>query len=476
MKKTCFSIARIFLAAILTLSLLASLGGCMIFNPATGDGSTQSSEESNTETNDTVTNSGRYRYWSSDISEAAIEIDEEGNSAKFYSLQTGYYAYYAVDEATYSLKGTSFVLTLNGTDYTFVYDDNENTLSIPNTDETQDDIVYTAMEDAPTPHPSYTFPTFADLSFPSSFTLGSLDFDVIREFSLEEAKIKIAIDYYENGLETFPKITDRAIQRGDYVSIDYIGKMGGEYIQNSGHNDQPVAIIMHPENIDGITYPAEFIEALVGHNVGDYFEVTITYPEGHQYAGKTAIFEVTVKAIYDTVLTMNQLNNYENFEFESYDAYLLDTAKTLASHLAIPHLVDTSNAIEALPEESYQFFYQEFLDEAHRTALRDYKMEYERYLNITGQTEELFLEKAKAQASDYMMAYYVAKQNNLTWTEEQYKTQYDSMVLTLVQNGINQDKAKELVESQQLNLLKANLTYQIASEFLCNSAFAPQAK
>ena len=332
----------------------------MIFNPATGDGSTQSSEESNTETNDTVTNSGRYRYWSSDISEAAIEIDEEGNSAKFYSLQTGYYAYYAVDEATYSLKGTSFVLTLNGTDYTFVYDDNENTLSIPNTDETQDDIVYTAMEDAPTPHPSYTFPTFADLSFPSSFTLGSLDFDVIREFSLEEAKIKIAIDYYENGLETFPKITDRAIQRGDYVSIDYIGKMGGEYIQNSGHNDQPVAIIMHPENIDGITYPAEFIEALVGHNVGDYFEVTITYPEGHQYAGKTAIFEVTVKAIYDTVLTMNQLNNYENFEFESYDAYLLDTAKTLASHLAIPHLVDTSNAIEALPEESYQFFYQEF--------------------------------------------------------------------------------------------------------------------
>ena len=103
-------------------------------------------------------------------------------------------------------------------------------------------------------------------------------------------------------------------------------------------------------------------------------------------------------------------------------------------------------------------------------------MEYERYLTITGQTEELFLEKAKAQASDYMMAYYVAKQNNLTWTEEQYKTQYDSMVLTLVQNGINQDKAKELLESQQMNLLKANLTYQIASEFLCNSAFAPQAK
>ncbi len=475
MKKSYFAIARMLIAALLILSLIPTLGGCF-FVSHSPDNSSQSTQGSDSETGNGTAPNGRYRYWSSDVSEAAIEIDVDSNNAKFYSLQTGYYAYYTVEEATYTLDGTAFVLTLNGTNYPFVYDDNENTLTIPNTDEKQDDIVYTAMEEAPTEHPEYTFPDFEELSFPSSFAIPSFKLDVIREFSLEEAKIKIAVDYYEGGLETFPHITNRPVVQGDYISVDYIGRMGDEYIQNSGKNDQPVAIITHPENIDGITYPKEFIQGIIGHNVGDRFEIDITYPEGHQNAGKTATFEVTVNAIYDTVLTMDQLNNYENFEYDSYDAFLLDTAKTLASHLSIPFLVNDNNVISVLPEESYRFFYQERLDEAHATALRTYKMEYERYLTITGQSDELFLEEAKAQASDYMIAYYIAKKNDLTWTEKQYTEQFDNMVSVLVKNGINQDKAKDIVQNQQMDLLKANLTYQIAAEFLCNSAFAPQAR
>lgn len=473
MKKNHLSITRLFVVSILILSFALGLGSCAVFYN-TPDQTQESTEESSSAPTETVTPRGQYRYWKSDVSEAAIQIDSESNNARFYSLQTGYYTYYAVEEATYSLDGSDFVLTLNGTGYPFVYDDSENTLTIPNTDETQDDIVYTAMEDAPEEHPSYTFPKFEELSFPAAYSLDSLKLDEIREFALEEAKIKIALSYYEGGLEVLPCITDRPVERGDYISIDYVGTMGGQYIQNSVKNDQPVAIIKHPENIDGITYPKEFIEAMIGHNIGDRFEVPITYPEGHENAGKTAIFEITINAIYDTVLTMSQLDNYENFEYESYEDYWLANAKTIATHLSIPYLVDESDAISFLPEESYLFFYQELLDEAHATALRYYKMDYDYYLTVTGQTDQLFFEQALAQASDFMMAYYIAQKNNLTWTTEQYTTQYDSMVLNLVQNGINQDKAKELVETQQMDLLKANLTYQIVAEFLSEGAFAVQ--
>jgi len=302
--------------------------------------------------------------------------------------------------------------------------------------------------------------------------LNNFKLSEIYAFSMEEAKIKIALDYYEGGLSGLPKITDRAIKQGDYINIDYIGYMNGNVIQNSGANDHFLAVIKHPENIDGITYPEEFISGMIGHSVGEQFEIKITYPEGHTNAGKTATYEVTVNAIYEMTLTYAQLQNYENFEFESYDAYLLDSAKSLASHLAIPYLIKETDAAERLPEEAYQFFYQQLLDEAHALALRSYKMEYEEYLTVTGQSEELMLETAKAQAVDFMMAYYIVNKNNLKWTTEQYTTQYNSMVSSLVENGINQDKAKEIVENQQMDILYANLTYQIASEWLAENAFA----
>ena len=477
MNKNILLTVRHLMATILALALVFSLASCALFSPSSGSKEEEQSttgSESETQSGDDSVPYGRYRYWSSDVSEGAVEIDTEGNSAKFYSLQTGYYSYYTVDEATYRFEGDVLVLTLGGKDYNFHYDDNENTLTIKNNSEEEDDIVYEAMEEAPTAHPTYTFPKFSELSFPSSFKPNSLYLSEIRDFSIEEAKIKIATDYYEGGLETFPLITDRPIKSGDYINIDYIGRMNGVYLENSGANDHPLAIIKHPENIDGVTYPEEFIQGMIGRTVGEQFSIDIVYPEGHANAGKTATYDITINAIYDTTLTMTQLQNYEDFEYESYDAYLLATAKSVASHLAIPYVIKETNATNCIPEEAYLYFYQQRLDEAHYLALRSYKVDYERYLTITGQSEALFMEQAKAEATDFMIAYYIVRENNLKWTDEQYKTQYDNMVLSIVQNGINQDKAKEIVENQQMDLLYANLTYQIAAEFLAAGSFAIQ--
>ena len=99
-------------------------------------------------------------------------------------------------------------------------------------------------------------------------------------------------------------------------------------------------------------------------------------------------------------------------------------------------------------------------------------MEYEKYLEYTGQSEEILLELSTNMAADFMLAYYIFDQNDLTWTQEQYTAQFDSMVNTLVQNGVNKDRATEIVQNSKMEELHAELTYHVAGTWLVESAFA----
>lgn len=477
MKKYISIIASLLSLILLLSSLTLSLGSCMIFGGEDGsdtssdaEGGTDASEGSEDDKDEELKNA-RYRFWTSGVSESAIEIDTETDAAKFYSLKTGYYTYYAVDETTYQFDGDELVLHLGSKDYTFIYDDDENTLTIENSDAEADDIVYTAMESAPELHPTYSFPDFESLSF-DAMEIEDYKLSEIRKFAMEEARIKIAIDYYEDSLTGIPTLENKKVERGDYINIDYIGYMDGVIMPNSGDDDHPLAVIQHPENVDGITYPKEFIDGMIGHSVGDEFEITIVYPEGHEYAGKEAVYKVVLNSVYDIELTLQQIENYETAIFESYDAYVIYKARNIASHLAIPYLIKETGATAQVPKAAYEFFHQAILDDYHFVAHRDYKMDFEKYLTIVGQTEERILEQAKGEAADFLMAYYIAEENNLKWTTEQYTNVYEETIAALKNSGYSEDEAVEMIQKpEQQVIIQADLTYQIAAEWLAEKTF-----
>ena len=345
-------------------------------------------------------------------------------------------------------------------------------MTITNSDSESDDIVYTAMESAPELHPTYNFPDFGKLSF-DSFELDDYKLEEIYEFSMEEAKIKITIDYYEDSLTGIPTLKDKKIERGDYINIDYIGYMDGVIMPGSGADAHPLAIIKHPENVDGITYPQEFIDGMIGHSAGDEFEIVIVYPEGHTYAGKEAVYKVVINSVYDIELTLEQVNSSSTLSYESYEAYLTAKARNLASHLAIPYLIKETNATTKVSKEAYEFFYQELLDEHHYIARRNYKLDFEKYLSLTGQSEERILEQAKGEAADFLLAYYIVKENNLQWTNEQYIEIYEETLASLKDNGFSEKEAKEVIEKEEQQIIiQADLTYQVAAEWIAENAFA----
>lgn len=80
---------------------------------------------------------------------------------------------------------------------------------------------------------------------------------------------------------------------GDRVTIDFVGKIDGEPFEGGTAEDAPL-VIGSGQFIPG------FEEQLVGKKVGEETTVTVTFPEEYgaeHLAGKTAEFDVTVKAV-----------------------------------------------------------------------------------------------------------------------------------------------------------------------------------
>jgi len=80
---------------------------------------------------------------------------------------------------------------------------------------------------------------------------------------------------------------------GDRVTLDYVGKIGGEAFSGGSGNGQQL-VLGSKEFIPG------FEDQLVGANAGDQKLVTVTFPENYSaanLAGKEATFDVTVTEV-----------------------------------------------------------------------------------------------------------------------------------------------------------------------------------
>jgi len=100
-------------------------------------------------------------------------------------------------------------------------------------------------------------------------------------------------------LEQYPtyETVDKAIEDGDTVNIDYVGKVDG--VEFEGGSTQG----MGTDVTIGVTsYIDDFLEQLIGHNAGETFDIEVTFPDEYEnspdLAGKDAVFTVTINSVY----------------------------------------------------------------------------------------------------------------------------------------------------------------------------------
>lgn len=242
---------------------------------------------------------------------------------------------------------------------------------------------------------------------------------------------------------------------GDTVNIDYVGTVDGVAFTGGSTNGTGYDLTLGSGKfIDG------FEDQIVGHKVGETFDVNVTFPEGYNdttdaagntivLSGADAVFSVTLNSItIGWELTDDWVA--QNLE-EAYDVVTVDQLKAYETNL-LTERNKQNYAMNYLMEEA------DFADELPQSVLDyvvcQYLAFYNEYASYNSQTlEEFVTETIHYDSIDQMLAdneetILSAVQNTLLYQaiaeaagltlDANEAAQYESYVATYGQNYVNQ--------------------------------------
>lgn len=166
--------------------------------------------------------------------------------------------------------------------------------------------------------------------------VNALDYVTLPDYATIEAKydeIVMSDEEVDAKIETelmnkavYLTESDRALQMGDKINVDYVGTIDGVEFENGSTGGSGTDI-----TIGQAGYIDDFEEQIVGHKVGDSFDINVTFPEDYgkdELNGKDAVFAITINGFYE-VPTLTDAFIQENFSdvasnVAEYRQYLVD--------------------------------------------------------------------------------------------------------------------------------------------------------
>ena len=222
-----------------------------------------------------------------------------------------------------------------------------------------------------------------------------------------EEDVQSQIDSLLSQNTTTQQITDRAAADGDTVNIDYVGTVDGVAFTGGTYSGYSLTL-GSGSFIDG------FEDQIIGHNVGDTFDVTVTFPDGYgdstdaegntiTLSGKEAVFSVTLNSLSESV-TPELTDEWVESNFGVSDD--LHTADQLRSYFsdalyannydnAIVDYLMANSTFKELPAEITSYYIRMFLN-----YYNQYATAYSMDLNAFAQTQGYTSADAMLAASD----------------------------------------------------------------------------
>lgn len=256
------------------------------------------------------------------------------------------------------------------------------------------------------------------------------------------------------------EVTDRAVQSGDKLQIDYVGKMTDMETPEGMTADAQEIVIGSGSFIPG------FEEGLIGAKKGDVVTLNITFPDPYtsnaELSGKPVTFTVTVDAIYNDVIPeMNDDFVKTISDFKTVDEYKSSVMLDLyAENVKTARTTQTGELWNKIITGSTIIKYPETETTAYSTEMIDYYKEYsttngyeslEAMLTaLYGTTLEDFNKEAVTYAqstvAEEMILYSIVKADNLYLTQEEYDTdaaayatQYEFETITALEEYYGKD-------------------------------------
>ena len=265
------------------------------------------------------------------------------------------------------------------------------------------------------------------------------------------------------------EITDRAAAMDDIAVIDYEGFVGEKAFEG-GKGEA------HKLKLGSGQFIPGFEEQIVGHKIGESFDVTVTFPEDYhaeELKGKEAVFKVTLNGIENVELPeLDDEFAKDVSDFDTLAAYKKDIKAKIEKKNAeeADHAVEEqllTAIIDGIEGEIPACMFENeaenmFQDYSNRLMQQGLSMEM--YLQYSGMTREKMMEEFRPQAECQVKATLaleaIAKAEKFELTEKEIEAEYARVAESY---KIEVEKAKEFIPEE---IIKKDVSARKAVELI----------
>ena len=269
------------------------------------------------------------------------------------------------------------------------------------------------------------------------------------------------------------EVTDRAAANGDIANIDFEGSVDGVAFEGGKGEG-------HDLKLGSGSFIPGFEAQIEGKNVGEEFDVNVTFPEDYhatELAGKAAVFKTKLNALKVEELPEADDDFAKDVsEFDTFDEYKADVkAKITNRHEESADkefetaLMDAlmEKLVAEIPEVMFEIETDNFLRD-YDNRLRMQGLSLEQYTKYTGLTVDAlraqFRPNAEKQVKTRLALEKIAAVENLTVTDEEIEAEY-----TRISEAYNvpAEQVKEMVAVEDI---KADMLVAAAMKLVKDTA------
>ncbi|MEG1800603.1 MAG: FKBP-type peptidyl-prolyl cis-trans isomerase [Oscillospiraceae bacterium] len=249
---------------------------------------------------------------------------------------------------------------------------------------------------------------------------------------VDPEKIKAQVDAMLEYFVTYETVKEGEVKENSTLNIDYVGKVGGVAFEGGSTDGKGTDVTI------GVTqYIDDFLEQLVGHKVGDKFDINVTFPTDYssaELAGKDAVFSIVINSLQGDKIYPELTDEFVKTNFSQQAGLntikeMEDSFRTqISGEQKSKYVWETMLAgmeVKKMPEKVAEFQKGMAL-QYYEGAAQQYGMTFEQYLAVLGKgSVEDFLKAEEANlalaAKETLIIQAIAEQEKILVTDEDIK-------------------------------------------------------
>ena len=304
--------------------------------------------------------------------------------------------------------------------------------------------------------------TQADAERPSEY--GSAELGVYKGVEIPNIDISVSDAEVESQINTellqdpdIAEVTDRAVQEGDTVNIDYVGTKDGVAFDGGTASGFDLVIGSH-------TFIEGFESGLIGHNIGEDVKLDLTFPKDYgneELAGAAVVFDVKINKISvstPATLTDEWVNRHTNGAQTTVDAYkalvrtnLEEQRKKSADSQDQYYALNAAvqNAKFDMNDAAIEYEYNNSFKPIE-AMITQYNMTLDDYAQAYGLTGDGLKAELRTQAENFVkqtiLIREVYKKENMSLTDADYQLIVDMNGGTITKDELIEKNGQEAVD------------------------------